>query len=142
MLEAFKISSRVAHVGFEWPQISMLFDKLHEETRELQTELDKLPEPNLTPPLRGVASSGKQQIPDALRERLEDEVGDLFFVMVNIARYLSLDPESALRKTNRKFRSRFEWLEARLKEQGKKPAEASLDEMEALWQQSKRQEQK
>ncbi len=142
MLEAFKISSRVAHVGFEWPQISMVFDKLHEETRELQAELDKLPEPNLTPPLRGVASSGKQQIPDALRERLEDEVGDLFFVMVNIARYLSLDPESALRKTNRKFRSRFEWLEARLKEQGKKPAEASLDEMEALWQQSKRQEQK
>ena len=142
MLEAFKISSRVAHVGFEWPQINMLFDKLHEETRELQAELDKLPEPNLTPPLRGVASSGKQQIPDALRERLEDEVGDLFFVMVNIARYLSLDPESALRKTNRKFRSRFEWLEARLKEQGKKPSEASLDEMEALWQQSKRQEQK
>ena len=142
MLEAFKISSRVAHVGFEWPQISMLFDKLHEETRELQAELDKLPEPNLTPPLRGVASSGKQQIPDNLRERLEDEVGDLFFVMVNIARYLSLDPESALRKTNRKFRKRFEWLETRLKEQGKKPAEASLDEMEALWQQSKRQEQK
>lgn len=142
MLEAFKISSRVAHVGFEWPQISMLFDKLHEETRELQAELDKLPEPNLTPPLRGVASSGKQQIPDELRERLEDEVGDLFFVMVNIARYLSLDPESALRKTNRKFRSRFEWLEARLKEQGKRPAEASLEEMEELWQQSKRQEQK
>jgi uncharacterized protein YabN with tetrapyrrole methylase and pyrophosphatase domain len=120
----------------------MLFDKLHEETRELQAELDKLPEPNLTPPLRGVASSGKQQIPDSLRERQEDEVGDLFFVMENIARYLSLDPESALRKTNRKFRSRFEWLEARLKEQGKKPAEASLDEMEGLWQQSKRQEQK
>jgi MazG family protein len=142
LLEAFKLSSRAAHVGFEWPDISQLFDKLHEETRELQSELDKLPEPNLTPPLRGVASSGKQQIPDDLRERLEDEVGDLFFVMVNIARYLSLDPESALRKTNRKFRNRFQWLEARLREQGKKPAEATLEEMEALWQQSKRQEQK
>lgn len=142
MLEAFKISSRVAHVGFEWPQISMLFEKLREETRELQAELDKLPEPDLTPPLRGVASSGRQPIPDDLRERLEDEVGDLFFVTVNIARYLSLDPESALRKTNRKFRNRFEWLEAQLKEQGKKPVEATLEEMEALWQQSKQQERK
>lgn len=140
LMEAFKLSSRAAHVGFEWPEISQLFDKLHEETRELQSELDKLPEPNLKPPLRGAASSGKQQIPEELRERLEDEVGDLFFVMVNIARYLSLDPESALRKTNRKFRNRFQWLEARLQEQGKKPADATLDEMEALWQQSKRQE--
>jgi MazG family protein len=142
LMEAFKISSRVAHVGFEWPNVNELLQKLQEETRELQAELDKLPEPNLTPPLRGVASSGKQQIPDDLRDRLEDEVGDLFFVMVNIARYLSLDPESALRKTNRKFRKRFEWLETRLKEQGKKPAEATLDEMEGLWQQSKQQERK
>jgi len=75
-----------------------------------------------------------------LRSRLEDEVGDLLFVLVNIARYLSLDPESALRKTNRKFRRRFQYLEDRLREQGRKPAEASLDEMELLWQESKRQE--
>ncbi len=139
LMEAFKLSSRAAHVGFEWPEISQLFDKLHEETRELQGELAKLPEPNLKPPERGVASSGKQSIPPDLRERLEDEVGDLFFVMVNIARYLSLDPESALRKTNRKFRNRFQWVESRLQEQGKKPAEATLDEMEGLWQESKRQ---
>ena len=140
LMEAFKLSSRAAHVGFEWPEISGLFDKLHEETRELQSELAKLPDPNLKPPLRGVASSGKQQIPDDLRERREDEVGDLFFVMVNIARYLSLDPESALRKTNRKFRNRFQWVEARLEERGKQPATATLDEMEALWQQSKQRE--
>jgi len=139
LMEAFKLSSRAAHVGFEWPEISGLFDKLHEETRELQSELDKLPDPKLKPPERGVASSGKQPIPPELRERIEDEVGDLFFVMVNIARYLSLDPESALRKTNRKFRNRFQWVEARLSEQGKKPAEATLDEMEGLWQESKRQ---
>ncbi len=140
LMEAFKLSSRAAHVGFEWPEIGGLFDKLHEETRELQSELAKLPDPNLRPPERGVASSGKQQIPPELRERLEDEVGDLFFVMVNIARYLSLDPESALRKTNRKFRNRFQWVEARLEEQGKQPATATLDEMEALWQQSKQRE--
>ena len=59
---------------------------------------------------------------------------------MNIARYLSLDPESALRKTNRKFRRRFEYLEDRLREQGRKPSDASLDEMESLWQESKRQE--
>jgi nucleoside triphosphate diphosphatase len=142
LMEAFKLSSRAARVGFEWPEMSQLFDKLHEETRELQSELGKLPEPNLKPPEGGVASSGKQQIPEALRERLEDEVGDLFFVLVNIARYLSLDPESALRKTNRKFRYRFQWVEERLHEKGKKAADATLDEMEALWQLSKRQEQK
>ena len=139
LMEAYKLSTRAAHVGFEWPDIRQLFDKLHEETRELQAELDKLPDPNLKPPERGVASSGKQQIPPELRERLEDEVGDLFFVMVNIARYLSLDPESALRKTNRKFRNRFQWVEARLSKQGKKPAEATLDEMEGLWQEAKQQ---
>jgi uncharacterized protein YabN with tetrapyrrole methylase and pyrophosphatase domain len=75
-----------------------------------------------------------------LRTRLEDEVGDLFFVLVNIARYLSLDPESALRKTNRKFRRRFQYLEERLREQGSKPADASLEKMELLWQESKQQE--
>jgi len=142
LMEAFKLSTRAARVGFEWPEIRGLFDKLHEETRELQSELDKLPDPNLRPPERGAASSGKQQIPPELRERLEDEVGDLFFVMVNIARYLSLDPESALRKTNRKFRNRFQWVEERLREQGKKPADATLDEMEGIWQESKQQERK
>jgi uncharacterized protein YabN with tetrapyrrole methylase and pyrophosphatase domain len=73
-----------------------------------------------------------------LQERVEDEVGDLFFVMVNIARYLSVDPESALRKTNRKFRRRFGWLEEQLHRQGRTLEEASLDEMEALWQQAKK----
>ena len=142
LMEAFKLSSRAAHVGFEWPEIAGLFDKLEEETAELKNELAQLPDPNLKPPLRGVASSGKQSIPEELRARMEDEVGDLLFVMVNIARYLSLDPESALRKTNRKFRQRFQWVEQRLHELGKRPAESSLDEMEMLWQQSKREERK
>jgi uncharacterized protein YabN with tetrapyrrole methylase and pyrophosphatase domain len=68
---------------------------------------------------------------------VEDEVGDLFFVLVNIARYLSVDPESALRKTNRKFRRRFSWLEEKLREQGRSLEEATLEEMESLWQQAK-----
>ena len=71
---------------------------------------------------------------------MEDEVGDLLFVMVNIARYLSLDPESALRKTNRKFKRRFQWLEGKLRAAGSSPEQASMEELESLWQQAKQQE--
>ncbi len=140
VLEAFKLSSRAAHVGFDWPDIEGLFDKLEEETRELKENLKDFPAPGPRPISRGVAGSGAQRVPEELKARLEDEVGDLFFVLVNIARYLSLDPESALKKTNRKFRRRFQWLERELSAQGRKPQEASLEELESLWQQSKREE--
>ena len=142
LVEAFKLSSRAAHVGFEWPEIGGLFDKLHEETEELRDELKGYPTPGPRPPQRGVAGASGLHIPEELRARLEDEVGDLFFVLVNIARYLSLDPESALRKTNRKFRRRFQWMEERMRERGKKLPEAKLEEMESLWQESKQQERK
>jgi MazG family protein len=141
LLEAFKLSSRAAHVGFEWPEIGGLFDKLHEETEELRQELKDYPAPGPRPPQRGVAGASGLHIPEELRARLEDEVGDLLFVLVNVARYLSLDPESALRKTNRKFRRRFQWMEERMRERGKRLPEATLEEMESLWQESKRQEQ-
>jgi MazG family protein len=138
LMEAYKISSRVAHVGFDWPNIDGLFEKLHEETEELQQNLKEYPEPGPQPQsARDVASARGAKIPEELRSRLEDEVGDLLFVLVNIARYLALDPESALRKTNRKFRRRFEYLEERLRAQGHKPENASLAEMESLWQESK-----
>lgn len=140
LLEAFKLSSRAAHVGFEWPEIGGLFDKLHEETEELRQELKEYPAPGPRPPQRGVAGASGLHIPDELRSRLEDEVGDLLFVLVNIARYLSLDAESALRKTNRKFRRRFQWMEERMRARGKKLPEATLEEMESLWQESKQQE--
>ena len=140
LLEAFKISSRAAHVGFEWPQIEGLFDKLEEETEELRENLRQLPEPP-RPPQRGIAgSSGAKPVPEHLRDRIEDEVGDMLFTLVNVARYLSLDPESALRKSNRKFRRRFRWMEDRLRERGQSLADVSLEQMEALWQQSKQQE--
>lgn len=141
MMEAYKISSRVAHVGFDWPNIEELFDKLNEETEELRKNLEEYPAPGPQPESKaGVAGARGARISEELRVRLEDEVGDLFFVLVNIARYLSLDPESALRKTNRKFRRRFQYLEERLREQGHKPDDTSLEEMESLWQQAKRQE--
>jgi nucleoside triphosphate diphosphatase len=141
LMEAYKISTRVAHVGFDWPNIEGLFEKLHEETDELRQNLKEYPEPGPQPQsANAVASARGVKVSDELRSRLEDEVGDLLFVLVNVARYLSLDPESALRKTNRKFRRRFEYLEDRLREQGRKPDGASLAEMESLWQESKQRE--
>ena len=140
LLEAYKLSSRASHVGFEWPDIEGLFGKLKEETEELRQELRRYPEPGPRPPHRGVAGASGHQIPEELRHRLEDEVGDLLFVLVNLARYLALDPESALRKTNRKFRRRFQWMEEQLRRSGRPLPQASLDEMETLWQASKQQE--
>jgi nucleoside triphosphate diphosphatase len=140
LLEAHKLSSRASQVGFDWPDVEGLFDKLGEETGELREHLREFPAPGPRPEGRGVAGSGRQAIPEDLRARLEEEVGDLFFVLVNIARYLSLDPESALRKTNRKFRRRFQWMEQRLQERGATPESLSMDELESLWQQAKQQE--
>jgi MazG family protein len=140
LLEAHKLSSKAAHVGFDWPEIGGLFEKLEEETTELKQELGHLPS-SPRPAQRGVAGSGRQQFPDELRHRVEEEVGDLFFVLVNVARFLSVDPESALRKTNRKFRRRFQWIEERLRDNGRTPQQATIGEMEELWQRSKREEQ-
>ena len=139
LLEAHKLSSRAAHVGFDWSRIEGLFEKLEEETNELKQELKQLPEPP-RPTGRGPAGSGKAQVAEPLRHRLEEEVGDLFFVLVNLARYLSLDPESALKKTNRKFKRRFQWMEKKLRDSGRTPQQASPDELESLWQRSKEQE--
>jgi MazG family protein len=142
LLEAYKLSSRAAHVGFDWPNVEGLFDKLSEETTELKHELQHFPAPGPRPAHRGIAGSrtGAVVPPEELKARLEDEIGDMLFVLVNIARYLSLDPESALKKTNRKFKRRFQWLEQEIRRSGRRLEDATLDEMEALWQQSKAQE--
>jgi MazG family protein len=140
MLEAHKLSSRAAQLGFDWPDMEGLFEKLGEETAELRQHLKEFPAPGPRPEGRGVAGSGRPVISEELRLRLEEEVGDLFFVLVNIARYLSLDPESALRRTNRKFRRRFLWMEQQLHERGIAPENSSMDELESIWQQAKQQE--
>jgi MazG family protein len=141
LMEAYKLSSRAARVGFDWPEIEGLFAKLEEETTELRQELKSAPDASFGQSTgNGIAGSGRPQVLPELRERLEDEVGDLFFVLVNIARFLSLDPESALRRTNRKFKRRFQWMEERLRGTGRAPQQASMDELESLWQESKRQE--
>jgi len=137
LMEAYKLSSRAAQVGFDWPDMDGLFEKLQEETEELQQGLTEFPAPGPRPQVRGVAGASGQQVSEALRQHLEEEVGDLLFVLVNIARYLSLDPESALRKTNRKFKRRFQWMEEQLRASGRGPQQASMMELESLWQQAK-----
>ncbi len=140
VIEAQKLSARAAQVGFDWPDMESLFDKLGEETAELQEQLREYPAPGPRPEGRGMAGSGRPNISEDLRERIEGEVGDLFFVLVNIARYLSLDPESALRKTNRKFRRRFQWVEERLREKGIAVEQAAMEQLEFAWQEAKREE--
>ena len=116
--EAHQISSRAARVGFDWPDVEGIFEKLQEEVREL----------------REVIAEGDD---GDRRERLEDEIGDMLFVIVNIARYLKIDSESALKRANRKFKSRFQYMEKELAKQGKTVEQVTLDEMEALWQKAK-----
>ena len=116
--EAHQISSRAARVGFDWPDVEGIFDKLQEEVAELKEVISTADD------------AGR-------RERLEDEIGDMLFVIVNIARYLKIDSEAALKRSNRKFKSRFRYMESELAKQGKTLEQASLEEMEALWQKSK-----
>src|SRR5215471_15727836 len=112
LVEAQQIASRAAGVGFDWENAGQVIEKLHEELAEFQA---------------------------AAPEQVEDELGDMLFVLVNLARFVKVDPEQALRRTNDKFRRRWSHIEARLSERGKKPAESTIDEMEALWQEAKRQ---
>lgn len=135
VLEAHKLSSKAAQAGFDWPAIAGLFEKLEEETQELHEHVDKVP-------AGALEQNNHALIPEDLRAGLEDEVGDLFFVLVNIARHLGVDPESALRRTNRKFRRRLNWVEEQLRLQEKNLEEANLEEMESLWQRAKTLEEK
>jgi tetrapyrrole methylase family protein / MazG family protein len=119
VMEAFQMTTKVSRVGFEWPDAAGALAKLEEEVRELKEALAARP---------------------AADARVGDEVGDLFFAAVNVARMLGHDPESALKGANRKFRRRFRHVEDRLREGGRKPADASLGEMDALWDEAKERE--
>jgi ATP diphosphatase len=110
LTRALKLTKRAATVGFDWTDPQDVLAKLNEETAELVDEIGT-----------GDAS------------RTEEEYGDLIFVMVNLARHLKVDPESALRRANGKFERRFRAIETALKAEGRSAAEASLEEMEALW---------
>ena len=141
LIEAGKLSSKAARVGFDWRNAAELIEKLREETRELEQEITHLPIRHPGSTGTGDAASGSPQLPHDLRVRMENELGDLFFVMVNLARHLSLDSESALKQANRKFRRRFEQMERAVAVRGKTLDQLSPDELESLWRDAKKQEQ-
>jgi ATP diphosphatase len=138
LLEATKLSRKAASVGFDWPQIEGIFEKLDEEVAELKQDIAELPQP--IRPGGGNAGSRTHAVSPELQARVEGEIGDLFFVLVNLARYLDVDPESALRRTTRKFRERFEAMELQAESQSRKLEDMNIEQMEELWQGSKRHE--
>jgi ATP diphosphatase len=115
LTRAVKLQNRAARVGFDWPDAGAVLDKIAEEAAELVAERDR----------------GDQA-------RLTEEYGDLMFVMANLARHLRIDPEAALRAANLKFTRRFGAVEAALAARGSSPAESTLEEMDALWDEAKR----
>ena len=117
LTRAEKLQKRAARVGFDWPEAAQVLDKIEEEIAELRAEL----------------KAGSKPGP-----RTEDELGDLLFALVNLARHLGHDADQALRGTNAKFERRFRFIETELAKAGRRPDQASLDEMEALWQRAKK----
>lgn len=117
LLRAIKLQKRAARVGFDWPDISQVLDKVVEETQELAEARDALSQ-----------------------AEVEEEFGDLLFVMANVARHMNVDPEAALRAANTKFTRRFEGVERKLAEIGKSPQQSDLAEMDAMWDAVKRDE--
>jgi tetrapyrrole methylase family protein / MazG family protein len=110
LLEALKVSKKAAKVGFDWPHTDQIFDKISEEANEL-----------------------REAIKEEDKEHVAEEIGDLLFAVVNLARKLDVEPETALKKTNRKFRQRFKFIEDELKTNGTTLEASSLEEMDALW---------
>jgi ATP diphosphatase len=115
LMRAVKLQRRAARVGFDWPNAADVFVKIDEELAEIKSEID-----NKAPP-----------------ERIQDEIGDLLFAVVNLARHLEIDPEASLRHANAKFERRFRQVESRLSASGRSTADIGLDALEALWQQVK-----
>ncbi len=114
LIEANKVTKKAAKVGFDWENTEQIFDKLDEEVNELRSAIDL----------------GNES-------EIKEEIGDLLFVIVNLARKLGVEPENALKKTNRKFRKRFGFIEKELKSKETSLEDSSLEEMDALWNKAK-----
>ena len=123
LMEAHQISTKVARVGFDWKRLEDIFEKLQEEVDELHAAI----------------AEHKQSDDEADHVRVREEIGDLLFVVTNIARQLSVEPEAALKLSNRKFRRRFGYIESKLREQSRKFDDTTIDDLEKLWQEAKRQ---
>ncbi|MBO7445573.1 MAG: nucleoside triphosphate pyrophosphohydrolase [Bacteroidales bacterium] len=116
LIKAFRIQEKVSGVGFDWNNRDEVWDKVQEEMGELQQEVSQN------------------------SDKVEDELGDLFFALINYARFLNLNPEDALEKTNRKFIRRFQYIEQQAKANNQKITDLSLDTMESYWQEAKTKE--
>lgn len=117
LVAAYRLTQKAAGVGFDWPNAEQVLDKLHEEAGELRQAIH--------------AGNGDN------REEMREELGDILFTVVNLARKLGVDPGSALAQTNLKFRRRFHHIERRLRGQGRTVNDATLEEMESLWREAK-----
>ena len=117
LLRAQRLQEKAARVGFDWLEIEQLWRKLSEELRELRAAMDR-----------------------DNRVEVEAEMGDVLFVLVNLARWLEINPDEALHHTSQKFIKRFQFIERELSRQGKTPKQSTLTEMDALWERAKRQE--
>jgi len=124
LTRAIKLQNKAAKVGFDWPSLRPVFDKMREELGELEAAIADEEK-----------SSGDER--DGPSPHVQEEFGDLLFVMANVARHLKLDPEAALRGANHKFTTRFEYIEDRLHTSGRTPSQSSLEEMDALWDEAK-----
>ncbi len=121
VMETYQMTTKVSRVGFDWPDADSVFRKVYDEMTELEEARSR----------------------DEISHReIVDELGDVLFVVVNVARHLGVDPESALKASNRKFRRRFRFIEDRLRERGSKPADSTLEEMDGLWAEAKKEERK
>jgi len=128
VLEAYQLTRRASGAGFDWENLVGLFDKLEEERREVESALSPR-----------AAGTNLEQAPRNLqgRQQLEEEMGDLLFVCVNIARFLSIDPEIALKRANAKFRKRFQWMECQAARTGHRFTDLPRGAKEELWNRSK-----
>jgi MazG family protein len=122
LMEAHQISTKVARVGFDWTQIKDIFEKLQEEVDELRDAIKTHADSN----------------EEADHQQVREEIGDLLFVVTNIARRLNVEPEAALKLSNRKFRRRFGYIEKSLHESSRRFEDTTLEDLEELWQEAKR----
>ncbi len=124
LMEAHQLSTKAARVGFDWQNVADIFEKLREEIDELRVAIETHAKAN----------------DEANHTRVREEIGDLLFVVTNIARHMRVEPEAALKLTNRKFRRRFGYIEGKLRARNRKFDETTLNELEELWQEAKRKE--
>ena len=126
LVKAYRIQDKVANVGFDWEHREDVWEKVKEEIAEFEAEV------------RTASANGEMSATSSLNGEMVNEFGDLLFALINAARLYKIKPDNALEQTNLKFIKRFNYIEARAKEQGKELKDMSLEEMEALWQEAKK----